>query len=551
MREERLKLDLYNKIDMTKTLKQYDTTQIEVELYDNSKKYDLTNKEVKYIFTRKDNTIIRDVATLTKDNVATFNLDEKCLQLSGYASFEVLIYENEELISTFLINFEIEPSSQDKAEAEDKGLFLNDLEKELEEVKNKVDNIPDINSNIEANKVVFEDGENFQEKYNKGELKGQAGENGTNGVDGENGKSAFEIAVENGFTGTEQEWLESLKGKDADNTKIEELEKLIESELTSKEVTGESITVNDSANYNAELTIENGQTSQESNENSPSIDYPSKIQTTKGECIVKIYNDSEEQSYLIKLPELKKIGNVKDYFEADVEKIDNKLKIKELRLIKNTYIEILDNIDNFKLVGTNVSNLSRYSYNLSMNVKDTATNASSGFCNISQLVGIGQTYACKKGFTIASNVMYLYNEGESLQEFKEKIKNIEIKVAYQLQEPEIEVITDEILINQLENLLNIKTYEGTTHIDCFIEENNLLPILKLNYKQSNKIILENKVDKEIGKVLSSNDFTNAEQSKLAALSNYNDSEVKQSINTLNSTIGNINTILDNINGEVI
>lgn len=28
------------------------------------------------------------------------------------------------------------------------------------------------------------------------------------------GKSAYEIAVENGFEGTEEEWLESLRGKD-------------------------------------------------------------------------------------------------------------------------------------------------------------------------------------------------------------------------------------------------------------------------------------------------------------------------------------------------
>ncbi|MGN1298078.1 MAG: hypothetical protein ACI4VH_06680 [Clostridia bacterium] len=31
---------------------------------------------------------------------------------------------------------------------------------------------------------------------------------------GTNGKSAYEIAVENGFTGTEEEWLASLKGQD-------------------------------------------------------------------------------------------------------------------------------------------------------------------------------------------------------------------------------------------------------------------------------------------------------------------------------------------------
>ena len=33
-------------------------------------------------------------------------------------------------------------------------------------------------------------------------------------INGEDGKSAFDIAVENGYEGTEEEWLNSLKGKD-------------------------------------------------------------------------------------------------------------------------------------------------------------------------------------------------------------------------------------------------------------------------------------------------------------------------------------------------
>lgn len=54
-------------------------------------------------------------------------------------------------------------------------------------------------------------------------LKGNDGKDGANGVNGLNGKdgidgkdglSAYEIAVQNGFIGTETEWLESLKGKD-------------------------------------------------------------------------------------------------------------------------------------------------------------------------------------------------------------------------------------------------------------------------------------------------------------------------------------------------
>lgn len=36
------------------------------------------------------------------------------------------------------------------------------------------------------------------------------------GESGDNGKSAYQIAVDNGFTGTESEWLASLKGEKGD-----------------------------------------------------------------------------------------------------------------------------------------------------------------------------------------------------------------------------------------------------------------------------------------------------------------------------------------------
>lgn len=47
----------------------------------------------------------------------------------------------------------------------------------------------------------------------KGE-RGERGENGTKGDKGENGKSAYELAREGGFVGSQEEWLKSLKGKD-------------------------------------------------------------------------------------------------------------------------------------------------------------------------------------------------------------------------------------------------------------------------------------------------------------------------------------------------
>ena len=59
-------------------------------------------------------------------------------------------------------------------------------------------------------------------KDGAGGKNGIDGVNGKDGVDGKDGLSAYEIAVQNGFVGTESEWLSSLKGKDgADGTSPE------------------------------------------------------------------------------------------------------------------------------------------------------------------------------------------------------------------------------------------------------------------------------------------------------------------------------------------
>ena len=54
----------------------------------------------------------------------------------------------------------------------------------------------------------------FLKKYVDDTLKGSGALKGEKGDAGEDGKSAYDLAVENGFTGTVQEWLESLKGED-------------------------------------------------------------------------------------------------------------------------------------------------------------------------------------------------------------------------------------------------------------------------------------------------------------------------------------------------
>ena len=48
-------------------------------------------------------------------------------------------------------------------------------------------------------------------KYKKGGEDGLPGKDGAKGADGADGKSAYQVAVDNGFSGTEPEWLNSLK----------------------------------------------------------------------------------------------------------------------------------------------------------------------------------------------------------------------------------------------------------------------------------------------------------------------------------------------------
>ena len=45
----------------------------------------------------------------------------------------------------------------------------------------------------------------------------------TKGEDGVDGKSAYELAVEKGFNGSELEYLQSLQGKDGSNITIEDV----------------------------------------------------------------------------------------------------------------------------------------------------------------------------------------------------------------------------------------------------------------------------------------------------------------------------------------
>lgn len=84
---------------------------------------------------------------------------------------------------------------------------------------------------------------------------GTNGTNGKDGVNGKDGKSAYEVAVSNGFVGTEQEWIASLKGQQGERgEKGEQGLQGIQGEKGDK---GDSATYNDTELKNRMTTIEN------------------------------------------------------------------------------------------------------------------------------------------------------------------------------------------------------------------------------------------------------------------------------------------------------
>lgn len=88
-----------------------------------------------------------------------------------------------------------------------------------------------------------------------------------------------------------------------------------------------------------------------------------------------------------------------------------------------------------------------------------------------------------------------------------------------------------------QNIEDLQEGQGTASSEITSLENRVTTLEKDNTK--NKQDIANKVDKVEGKGLSTEDYTTAEKEKLAGLSNYNDTEIKQDIQDLKDDVSDI------------
>lgn len=219
-----------------KELKQWDVNQ-KIILIDTPE-----NIEIDFAY-KNDNEAL--VCEVQKNDEATYvNVPNILLQRSGELNMYVILKEKDErsTIHSFVICVCKREKPSDYVYIDDRLFYdVKEIYDEIKVLKNTIDNsiINRINidengdliitqadgTEINAGYAVGPKGETGQkgEKGDTGErgdtgaqgiqgIPGPQGETGENGADGQDGKSAYEIAVENGYAGTEAEWLESLKG---------------------------------------------------------------------------------------------------------------------------------------------------------------------------------------------------------------------------------------------------------------------------------------------------------------------------------------------------
>lgn len=148
---------------------------------------------------------------------------------------------------------------------------------------------------------------------------------------------------------------------------------------------------------------------------------------------------------------------------------------------KNIQKHIVDK-SKLKQAFTHISNKFRYEYTDLKNAVDSSSTTYPAVCNIFKLCVNGQTYAGKKGFTISSGHLYLYNDGETLADFLTKIENIDIVITYITTEPIYEDCTPE-QSEVLNRLYKLNLQQGVNNI--FVESENGVTIeLQLEYMQN-------------------------------------------------------------------
>lgn len=164
--------------------------------------------------------------------------------------------------------------------------------------------------------------------------------------------------------------------------------------------------------------------------------------------------------------------------------------------------KIVNNFTNITRETTKNSSKKRLALIIDKNFKqtDADVNKNGGLCNFLNLINNAKTFDCIEGFTVSlmsptSDIVRIYmyiekfsNPDIPLSTVIAKLQEINAYFILPIKNPEYEKITDPALIEQLEKLQKIFTYEGTNHFIATNEQGQAMSLEVTVYKNSIKIM---------------------------------------------------------------
>lgn len=225
-----------------------DSRYIDVAITDNGVAFPIPENAVVTFNVQRPDGLTKAIKTELIDNKVRLPLTKWVLETEGYADCEVSIIYEKKKLTTFKFCLCIDPNiltDNDLSDDENYDLlitliddvqqlqkndkeFINTVTKQVLDIEDKMN---DFERRAENGMFKGEKGDKGDKgdaftyadftveqlaglkgpKGDKGD-KGETGDRGFNGLDGADGKSAYELAAENGFDGSVEEYLLSLKG---------------------------------------------------------------------------------------------------------------------------------------------------------------------------------------------------------------------------------------------------------------------------------------------------------------------------------------------------
>ena len=158
-----------------------------------------------------------EIAVEKGDNCYTLEVLSSLLEYKGTIKLQlVIMQENLEVFKSKYFNMKVLEEIEGTQEIPEQYPTWQQLaNQKIIEIDSKIEEVTELEEDLE-NKV--ESGYFKGEKGDTGEP-GQDGTNGVDGQDGADGKSAYQIWLDEGNVGTEQDFLDSLRGEDGINGK--------------------------------------------------------------------------------------------------------------------------------------------------------------------------------------------------------------------------------------------------------------------------------------------------------------------------------------------